>query len=595
MFKDLGAPIKEGMLQSHLIGPDENGIFNTVYFSISQCEDSVLFLKYNIDTKEIAQYRARNNPDIRSKMGAWISTLASNDCVYLGTYYEGHLLRYDIKKDEFTDLGQALPGETYIMGLCDDGKGHVYGSTFSGGKLFRMDLKTEQIEDLGNFDQESLYCRNPHITKSGKIVTVLGTKQVKVAVYDPDTGEKKVIPYPKKQPGTLSIFRNEKGDIFIKIGNDLPYLVTDGPLCDMDLKEVCEEQAKPADKVFYDGRKLAAMTNKSLTIQLTDGTFEEHALKYDSSGLMLWMVHKGPDDKIYGSSALPLRMFRYDPNTGKSVNLGNPATTDGEIYSMTNYEGKLYIASYSGAIISVYDPNKPWNFGFEPSNNPREIGKIGYGQNRPTSMITAVNGMIYIASVPTYGETSGALTEFNPKTDEFSVWRGIVDDQSVYVLDNITGTRFICAATSNEVGTGADIPTGDARVFIWDIDKKEKVKEIRPVKGSKNIVSVKYYKGLIYGLTGDGNLFIYDYIKDDVLTVKKLPVRRAIWPGMDITDQGIIYGAGDDKLFRYDPEKDLFKIVAETTGWNLGFYMDKENNRIYGTPGARLVCYDIGD
>ncbi|HBN86064.1 MAG TPA: hypothetical protein DDZ89_19730, partial [Clostridiales bacterium] len=243
MFKDLGAPVKEGMLQSYFIGPDETGTFNTVYFSISQYEDSVLFLKYNIDTKKIASYRARNIPDINSKAGAWISTLASNDCVYLGTYYQGHLLRYDIKKDTFTDLGQALPGETYIMGLCDDGKDYVYGSTFSGAKLFRMDLKTEQIEDLGGFDKESLYCRNPHMTKSGKVVTVLGTKQVKVAIYDPLTKEKKVIPYPKKQPGALSIYKNETGDIFIKFANDAPFMVCDGDLQDMTLKEVDIESA----------------------------------------------------------------------------------------------------------------------------------------------------------------------------------------------------------------------------------------------------------------------------------------------------------------------------------------------------------------
>ncbi|HBN86063.1 MAG TPA: hypothetical protein DDZ89_19725, partial [Clostridiales bacterium] len=225
-------------------------------------------------------------------------------------------------------------------------------------------------------------------------------------------------------------------------------------------------------KRFYNGSKLIAMTNKSLTVQQPDGNIQEHPLEYESSGLMLWMVHKGPDGMIYGSSALPLRMFRYDPDTDETVNLGNPSTTDGEIYSMTNYDGKLYIASYSGAIISVYDPKQPWNFGLESNHNPRQIGEIGYGQNRPTGMITAANNMIYIASVPTYGETSGALTELNPITNEMTVWRGIVDDQSVYVLDNVQGTRMICAATTNEVGTGADIPVQDARVFLWDIDNK---------------------------------------------------------------------------------------------------------------------------
>ena len=592
MFRDLGSPIKEGMLQSFLIGPDINGINNTVYFSISQCEDSVLFIKYNIDTKEIRGYRAKNDPDVKSKMGAWISTLASNNRIYLGTYYEGHILRYDIKKDEFVDLGQALNDETYIMGLCDDGMGNVYGSTYPGAKLFRMDLKTETIEDLGKFDDESLYCRNPHVSKSGKIVTVLGTKQVKVAIYDPKTGEKKVFPYPKKAAGSLTIFKNDDKDIFVKLNdkdNDT-FMVTDEGLV-----KVNSELAVPFTKWFSNDRKLLKITNKSLEIQLPDGTNQLHNLIYESSGLMLWMVHKGPDNKIYGSSALPLRMFRYDPETDQSVNLGNPSTTDGEIYSMTNYNGKLYIASYSGAIISEYDPKKPWNFGFEKSNNPREIGKIGYGQNRPTSMITSINGKIYIASVPTYGETSGALSKFDPETDEFTVWRGIVGEQSVFVLDNIGDTGYICAATTNEVGTGADIPNDDAKLFIWDIYKDEKVSQTIPIKGAKRIVSVKFKNNIIYGLTGNGILFAYNHANNVVEWSKELPIKNAIWPGMDITDNCVIYGAGDNKLFRYDLFKDAYSVVAETKGWNLGFYMDKENNKIYCTPGARLLCYEIKD
>ena len=56
------------------------------------------------------------------------------------------------------------------------------------------------------------------------------------------------------------------------------------------------------------------------------------------------MAHKVPDEKIYGSSALPLRMFRYDPITGESVNLGNPLKSRSQIYSMTNYDDKMYIA-----------------------------------------------------------------------------------------------------------------------------------------------------------------------------------------------------------------------------------------------------------
>ncbi|WJH32782.1 hypothetical protein N6H14_21220 [Paenibacillus sp. CC-CFT747] len=253
------------------------------------------------------------------------------------------------------------------------------------------------------------------------------------------------------------------------------------------------------------------------------------------------------------------------------------------------------MASYTGCYISVYDPGRPWDPGKEAENNPREIGVIGEKQNRPISMIPGEDGNLYIASVPDYGEVSGALTRFNPQTEQFTVWRGIVDEQSVYVLDSIPGTRYLCAATTNEVGTGAVTPTRDARLFLWDLDQEKKVHEIYPVEGAKKIVSIKHKDGLIYGLTGNGILFAYDYVKKQMVWQKDLPIQHAIWPGMDITDRNILYGAGDNKLFRYDRQTDDYSVVAETKGWVLGFHMDKENSKIYCTPAARLYCYDIED
>lgn len=592
MFKDLGAPVKEGAIlgQSYVVGQDGEGNQNCIYISLTQYENSVLLLKYNTDTNETTQYRAENNPNISAKQGAWgIASVGSR--VYLGTYYQGHLLRYDAHKDEMIDLGQAVPGEEYIWSLAYDGKDKLYGGTFPGGKLFALDLNTEMVTDLGTFDKESMYCRNVRVRNDGKVVAALGSKQMKLGIYDPESNGMSVIPYPEAITGFPEMTQDAQGNIFVKApkSEDLYQVVGNG------LIRVEQRGAAP-ELQLSGGRKVVSVTNTHVTLADQEGNQAAYPLQYESGGLMMWMVHKGPDAKIYGSSALPLRMFRYDPATGESVKLGCPTpSSGGEIYSMTNVDGKLYSASYPGSYIAVYDPMKPWNVGREAGHNPREIGQIGSRQNRPVSMITGPDGNIYIASVPDYGEVSGALTRLNLRTEQFTVWRGIVDEQSVYVLDNIPGTRLICAGTTNEVGTGADRPTLDARLFIWDIDKEQKVKEIHPVAGAEQIVSIKHKDGMIYGLTGHGVLFAYDYEENRVAWQKEIPIQKAIWPGMDITERDIIYGAGDNKLFRYDIRNDQFSVVAEAEGWLLGFHMDKENNKIYCTPGARLYCYDIED
>ena len=46
---------------------------------------------------------------------------------------------------------------------------------------------------------------------------------------------------------------------------------------------------------------------------------------------------------------------------------------------MANLGNDLYISSYPGASISVYDPFQPYHFGKQPGHNPRDIGRVdGY-------------------------------------------------------------------------------------------------------------------------------------------------------------------------------------------------------------------------
>lgn len=43
---------------------------------------------------------------------------------------------------------------------------------------------------------------------------------------------------------------------------------------------------------------------------------------------------------------------------------------------MTNLGNDLYISSYTGASISVYDPFQPYHFGNQPGHNHRDIGGV---------------------------------------------------------------------------------------------------------------------------------------------------------------------------------------------------------------------------
>ena len=79
-----------------------------------------------------------------------------------------------------------------------------------------------------------------------------------------------------------------------------------------------------------------------------------------------------PGGAIYGGTALPNEIFLYDPRAGRSEHLGGMPS--GEVYSMLEDAGKLYLCYYGGAVMNLYDPAKPDNKG-KKFDSSRDAGK----------------------------------------------------------------------------------------------------------------------------------------------------------------------------------------------------------------------------
>lgn len=584
MIRMLGTPVREGGIMGRSVGKDSSGKVNTLYLNFTQSEKPLAMVALNMDTRVAKTYRAPRDA------GAWGSFAASDGCIYLGTYGTGTLYKFDPKKEEIEDLGTGIPGETYIWDFAEDDYGNIYGGTYGNGKLMKYNLKTGEKTDLGRFHENLPYCRRVYKHKNGKIICSMGTSPVGMGIYDPKTGEKKFVPYPNPEAnGFINIFYDEKDDLYARYGEDLYVIDNDSFI---PFKGEVQEKNR---LVFEDGSKVLRVASGELTLQKPDGTTEEIQYTYDSAGAEIFMIHKGPDDKIYGSSVLPLKMFSYDPKTGEMVNLGVPCSGGGEIYSMVNATDRLFTASYGHSIVSVYDPKKPWDFGYQEENNPRQIHAfISHGQNRPKQMCVASDGNIYIATTPVYGQISGALCRLNPVTYEYKVWRGIVGDDALQSVASIPGTPYICAGSTPETGLGTAYgERHDASLLLFDIEKEETVDSKQPIEGGTTIQDLHYYNGLMYGLVSGGWLFAYDYMKREVTDVKKLPVRSVIWPGLHITQKGICYFGGDQKLYRLDLNTDQTELVEKIPDWSLGFLVDEENNKFYGSIKSTLFSIDL--
>jgi outer membrane protein assembly factor BamB len=131
----------------------------------------------------------------------------------------------------------------------------------------------------------------------------------------------------------------------------------------------------------------------------------------------------GPDGNIYGSTYINMHLFRCDAESGKLTDLGKASRWAGQVDSLSlGRDGKIYIGAYTDAVVSIYDPTRPWEPGLHPGSNPREIGPVGKGQYRTRSNCLGPDGRIYVGSIPSYRSSdTGAFTICDPGTGGMDV------------------------------------------------------------------------------------------------------------------------------------------------------------------------------
>ena len=108
------------------------------------------------------------------------------------------------------------------------------------------------------------------------------------------------------------------------------------------------------DGATFDFADASRQSFRHLRLRAVDGTTRTFDLDYRADGSRIFTIHTGPDGLIYGSSVMPLHLFRWDPATDDLVDLGLCSSATGEAYSMANLDGRIYIASlYAGDSIGL--------------------------------------------------------------------------------------------------------------------------------------------------------------------------------------------------------------------------------------------------
>jgi len=500
-FTSLGHPVRKGGLMGCLVGPDGKG-GEALYFNFNQLSGSLFLVQVNPDTGESRQFNAPEGP------GAWAFLVGPDNKIYLGTWSGALILRFDPERpdDGIKVNGKPSPTEDYIWQFANGPDGWMYGCTYPQAKLVRYQPATGTMEDLGRMHPREMYARSVAVGKDGLVYTGIGTTEGDLVVYDPKTREHRSI-IPKDMQGaagwaTVGVSLRDDGDAYAEFGTNFMSL-SNGVATKKETGP-----ARPLMKL-KDGRIVTAFGRGDFT--LTDPATKQSVSRkftYDASGDRIFMVAPGPGGNVYGSTAMPLEVFRHDPASGKSEHLG--AMPGGEVYSMLERGGKQYMCYYGGAIMNLYDPSKPWNWGSAADSNPISFGGVGDGHLRPRAMIYGPGGIIYVGSEPPYGELGGAMGVWDPVTNKnIENYRHLVKNQSIVSLAWDETNNLIWGGSGNFGGGGTQPTEKEALFFAFDLAKKEKVFESALLPGAPNYPATLVASGKIITTARD-KMFIID-------------------------------------------------------------------------------------
>jgi hypothetical protein len=514
-FEKLGSFVGRGGSMSTLVGPGPAGS-ERLYICYTYIS-SLDLVAYEPGT---GKFRVWRHPE----GGAWAMEAGPDGRIYLGTYFQGHVLRLDPESGNLDDLGQAIPGETYIWQLSLGPDGYLYGCTYPGAKLLQVDPKSGTMTDLGKMDPVQNYNRTLCAAPDGWVYCAIGSEKANLAAYNVKTRElRSLIPEADRKPGFGQIIRGADGNAY---GTCLgkTYRLKDGAA------EVIAELP-------------AAMPRQQLK---AGGTMDDPGT-YPGRDLPIFRVAAGPDGQVYGSSILPEYLLRYNPAEPKPVTMG--LIPGAEAYSMLSAHDRLYIASYTGATLQVYDPTKPFKPGAARGNNPSYYGSTAPEQDRPYDITLGADGRVYMACVPSYGHFGGALSWYDPKTDSVDHVSSPVKDQALSSICALPNGLLACG-TSIEGGPGTKPRATEAVLFLWDPASRQKAFECVPVAGSSNISNLASGPdGLIYGTAG-ATLFAFDSSKRQVVARTHLTQGSVSRAGLHALPDGrVIALAGSSALF----------------------------------------------
>lgn len=502
--------------------------------------------------------------------GIWRLAVAPDGTVYGGTYPSGLLFSFDPQSGDVTNLGQVNPGETYVRSIAVDDE-HVYVGSQPNAKLTRYDRVTGETTEvqLPVTGQSTVYDQTlagdylfVRIEPSNTMV-VLRTEDLSVVnTVEKITG--RVISEPDPT-GRYVYFRLNNGvephgvykyDLQTHTYAPTGFTPNAFPGA-FAFVEFPDQQAYPGYSLlmtYYNGRIYSWNETTRKGIYLGESIMEGAPNPIQTIGA-------GPDGKIYASGFLsPPGMAQLDLATDTYTLLGGA----GQVEGIGTFDERLVLGRYPNADLLSFDTTAPWKSG----TNPGPPVAIGSEQDRPHHLVQ-VGDRVAVSTAPKSGRLGGAITLWNPETNEREVHVAPVPDQSVVSLAEREGMLY--GGTSINGGYGIDPVADEAELFGFDPETGEVTFSTVPVSGAESVNALTFDDaGLLWGIA-EGVVFVLDPATGEVTRSGQVFARSGgmygTGRGLVFRDDGFLYGVSGGQLRRIDPVT-LESVQLARTGVN---------------------------
>lgn len=534
--------------------------------------------------------------------------IASDGKIYGGAYSSGSVYQYDPATNEFTDFGRMADGQSWVRStVYDEENNTIYAGVGSKAHLIEYDITTGEkrnilppqysdiisVYDMGLVDGK-LFAQKESAFEMFVLDTSTGEL---VEATNGDTGEKTFdIPESSrgisgKSPVANKVYFTHYGILFEYDldTNTFKSLNVDikGSAISYKFLELNEEGFPGYSLVGLSGNggKMYKYNLETGNLKLTDLVLpSEPALIHDLS--------KGPDGKIYSTGYLPGNMGAYVPTTGENIRFDGISQSEG----MANLNGKMYLGIYPNAKMYEFDPFKEWNRTDSNALNPNLLFSLeknadipGYTpQDRAFAMLgVEEHNQLFIGTVPKNGNLGGAFTIYEPGTGKDpEVHWNLMPDQSIISLVYKDGKVY--GGTTVAGGQGSIPTTTEAKLFVWDVEKREKTAELVPVAGKRALTALTVGPdGNIWGMA-DGVLFMLNPETNEVIGQHEIdPLASSNWRNatLEVGTDGNIYGIIGHKFFKFEIETASFEFIAGSVDHlaqdDFGAFYLSSGNRLY--------------